>query len=423
MTRAAPERLWYPYAQHAVMDPPVFVRSAEGAHLHARDGRRIFDAVSSWWVNLHGHAHPAIARAVAKQARTLEHVLFAGFTHEPAQRLARGLCRIAPRGLERVFLSDNGSTAVEVALKMAAGYWKNRGEDRRLFVALEHAYHGDTFGAMAVSARGPFTAAYEPLLFDVRRLPFPEPGREQAALDAFEGVLRSEGRRVAGLIVEPLVLGAGGMRMYSPEALKALREICARGGIPFSADEVMPGFGRTGPLFASEAAGISPDLLCLSKGLTGGFMALGATLATEEIFRSFLSRDRGRAFFHGHSYTANPLACAAAVASLRVFETEPVARRIERLSGLHRRELRRFAGNPRVAAVRQRGTIAALELRAGDPGYLSALAPKLQRFYLSRDVLLRPLGNVVYLLPPYCSQDRDIVSAYDAIEESITLLG
>lgn len=415
--------LWRPYTQHATADAPLFVERARGATLYARGGRRLFDAISSWWVNLHGHGHPRIAEAVARQAASLEHVIFAQFTHEPAERLAAGLLRVAPRGLGRLFLSDDGSTAVEAALKMAFGFWRSRGQDRTLVAALEHAYHGDTFGAMSVSARGPFVAPFERLLFEARRLPFPEAGAEERTVDALERLLHEEGGRVAALIVEPLVLGAGGMLMYSAGCLKALREICARHGTLFIADEVMTGFGRTGSMFACEAAGVSPDLLCLSKGITGGFLPLGATLATEEIFQAFCSRDRARTFFHGHSYTGNPLACAAAFASLELFEREPVFERIGRIAALHERELKRFSGRREVAGTRRRGTIAAVELAVRDGGYLSALGPRLGRFYLERGVLLRPLGNVVYLMPPYCSTEEDLVSAYDAIEESLQLIG
>ena len=419
MTR---DRVWHPYTQHGAASAPIAVKSASGAYLLAEDGRRLFDAISSWWVNLHGHAEPSIAAAVAAQAATLEQVLFAGFTHAPAERLAERLAALAPRGLEHVFFSDDGSTAVEAALKMALGCRHHRGEDRPIVAALEHAYHGDTFGAMSVGARGAFTSPYERLLFSVQRLPFPEAGAEARTLEAFERLLAAEPGRVAALIVEPLVLGAGGMKMYGAPTLRALRELCSRHGVFLIADEVMTGFGRTGTMFACEQAGVSPDLLCLSKGLTGGFLPMGVTLATAEIFESFRSPDRAKAFFHGHSYTANPIACAAAVANLDLFAREPVFERIAAVAAAHRRGVARLAGLPGVAATRQLGTIAAAELRVPDGGYLSALGPRLYDFYLSRGVLLRPLGNVVYVLPPYCSTEEDLNKAYDAIEESLSLV-
>lgn len=415
------DRVWRPYTQHGAMAEPVWIDRAQGQYLYAKDGRRLFDAVSSWWVNLHGHGEPRIAAAIAAQATRLEHVIFAGFTHEPAETLAEKLVALAPAGLEHVFYSDDGSTAVEAGLKMALGAGSFRGRPRSVIAALEHSYHGDTFGAMSVSARGPFTQPYERHLFEVERLPFPEAGRERFTLEAFTALLARRPDEVAALILEPLVLGAGGMKMYAPAVLRDLRALCSRHGVYLIADEVMTGFGRTGTMFACEAAGVSPDILCLSKGITGGFLPLGVTMASGEVFDAFRSGDRAKAFFHGHSYTANPLACAAAAASLEIFKTDPVLERIAAIGALHERRLAALGSHPAVAAVRRRGTIAAVERRASDPGYLSALGPRLYDFYLSRGVLLRPLGNVVYLLPPYCSTDEDLNHAYDAIEESLGL--
>ncbi len=413
-------RPWHPYTQHATAAPPPLVESARGSFLHLADGRRIFDAISSWWVNLHGHAEPRIAAAISAQARRLEQVIFAGFTHEPAERLASRLVAVAPKGLERAFFSDDGSTAVEVAVKMALAC-RPAGERRSVIAALDCAYHGDTFGAMSVSARGPFTAPYARLLFDVERLPFPE-ADGGGTLEAFERLLKDSPGRVAALIVEPLVLGAGGMKMYGAAVLRGLRELCRRHGVLFIADEVMTGFGRTGTLFACDQAGVSPDIMCLSKGVTGGFLPLGVTLASAEVFAGFHSLDRGRAFFHGHSYTANPLACAAALANLDIFEQEPVFERIAAVARAHESGLKRLAGRPGIAAARRLGTIAAVEFDARDSGYLSDVGPRLYDFYLSRGVLLRPLGNVVYLMPPYCSTAEDIAAAYDAVEDSRALL-
>ena len=411
--------VWHPYTQHGQNQPIMEVERAQGVWLYTTDGRRILDAISSWWVNLHGHGHQRIVKAITQQAQQLEQVIFAGFTHAPAEDLAQQLLALAPKNLETVFYSDNGSTAVEVALKMAVGHFHNQGRPRHLFVAFEHAYHGDTVGAMSVGAPGPFTAFYQRLLFPVQRIPFPEAGQEEETLRVFRQMLTQQGDDIAGLIIEPLILGAGGMRTYAPELIRELRALCDHYGVLLIADEVMTGFGRTGTLFAMEQTGVAPDLMCLSKGITGGFLPLGATLATGEVFKSFLATDRAKAFYHGHSYTANPLACAAALANLEVFRTEPVWERISTISDTHYQELLALADEPAVVAVRQAGTIAAVEFRAEDEGYLSHRAPSLANFFLSRNILLRPLGNVVYILPPYCITPQELHEVYEAIHESI----
>jgi adenosylmethionine---8-amino-7-oxononanoate aminotransferase len=412
--RAADERfVWHPYTQHGLNQAPIPIASAEGAYLHAEDGRRIFDAVSSWWVTLHGHANPHIAAAIAEQASRLEQVIFAGFTHEPAARLAEQLVAIAPTGLQRVFYSDDGSTAVEVAVKMALQYHRNRGEDRPLVAALENAYHGDTFGAMSVSARGLFTEPFVPLLFEVARLPDPV---EHDVAAALERLIDTRGSELAAVIVEPLLLGAGGMRMWSADQLHRLRELTAAHGIPLIADEVLTGFGRTGPLFACEHAGVSPDIMCLSKGLTGGALPLGATLVREEIFETFKSADRAKTLFHGHSYTANPIACAAALASMSLLD-EACTEHRRRIERSHWRAAQRLASVRGVENVRVLGTVLALELTSPSGGYLDAVGPAVHRFALDRGVLLRPLGNTIYVLPPYCSSDHALAEAYDVIAE------
>ncbi|HEY4128969.1 MAG TPA: adenosylmethionine--8-amino-7-oxononanoate transaminase [Gemmatimonadaceae bacterium] len=410
--------VWHPYTQHGLGESwPQIVR-AEGAYLYDDTGRAIFDGISSWWVTLHGHAQPEVAAAIAEQARTLEQVIFAGFTHEPAARLAQDLTARVPRGLNRVFYSDNGSTAVEVAVKIALQYWQNRGEHRRMILALENAYHGDTFGAMSVSARGLFTDPFADQLFQVTRLPDPVDGDGAPLLAALDHVLDTRGDDVAALIVEPMLMGAGGMRMWSAATLKGMRERCAVRGILFIADEVFTGFGRTGPLFACEHAGISPDIMCLSKGITAGFLPFGATLATDELFEAFHSQDRKKTLFHGHSYAANPIACAAAVASLRLLDESSAARRaaIERA---HRNAATTLASLPGVTNVRVLGTVIALDLVVSDGGYLSGVGLELRKYALERGVLLRPLGDTVYVLPPYCSTDADLARAYDVIAEFV----
>ncbi|MER9586516.1 adenosylmethionine--8-amino-7-oxononanoate transaminase [Mesorhizobium sp. M0276] len=408
--------VWHPFTQHA-LEPaiPEIVRT-EGAYLRRADGARILDAISSWWVVTHGHRHPRIMKAIETTASSLDQIIFAGFTHEPAERLAKALVGLAPAGLDWVFYSDSGSTSVEVALKMALSYFRNIGAPRSRIVVMDHSYHGDTIGTMSVGARGVFNAAYEPLLFEVDTIPFPAAGREQETLDRLEAVTRD--RRVAALIVEPLVLGAGGMLMYPASVLAELKKITEASGTLLIADEVMTGWGRTGTMFACEQASISPDILCTSKGLTGGAIPLAVTLATDAIFQAHYSEDRKKTFFHSSSYTANPIACAAALANVEIWRDEPVAERIAALSAMQGTGLRRFRDNSFFTDCRATGTIAALDLRTGSAGYLAEIGPKLRAFFLERGLLVRPLGNVLYFLPPYCITGDELERLYDAIEEA-----
>jgi adenosylmethionine-8-amino-7-oxononanoate aminotransferase len=421
--------VWRPFTQIATAPPPLPIVRAEGMYLHTADGRAILDGISSWWVNLHGHAVPRLVRAIEAQAARLEHVIFAGFAHEPAARLAEALARRAPRGLERVFYSDDGSTAVEVALKMAAQSWLQRGEpERTVFVALEQAYHGDTFGAMAAGGIELFREKFQPFLFRVERAPAPCPFRfdrrrnsaacVQHALAALDAVLARNTGRVAAVIVEPMLQGAGGMIVWPREYLGGLRDLCDRHRTLLIADEVLTGFGRTGKLFACEHGPIAPDILCLSKGLTGGFLPLGATLASEEIFASFLGTDRSMAFFHGHSYTANPIACAVALESIALLEESRALDRVTAIEARFADRLTRIARHAAVADVRGIGGVAAIELEPrGTGGYLDDIGPRLAQEFLARDVLLRPLGNVIYLLPPYIISDGEIDRVFDIIED------
>mgnify|MGYP002778013819 CR=1 FL=1 len=412
--------VWHPYTQHWQAPAPVEIVRARGSWLHPAAGAPILDAISSWWVTLHGHAEPAIVDAIARQAGELEQVIFAGFTHAPAARLAAELVRVLPPGLDRVFFSDDGSTAVEAGLKLALQWWHNRGEPRRLVLALERAYHGDTFGAMSVGARGVFSAPFDAHLFEVAHLP--DPSVDPAAtLRAFDALVDRRGGEVAALVVEPLVLGAGGMRMWGADTLAALARRCRSAGILLVADEVMTGFGRTGPLFACAHAGVTPDVVCLSKGITGGFLPLGATVTTERLFEGFLAEDRRRTLFHGHSYTANPIACAAALASLALLEDPACTAARARIERAHRRHLDRLAGHPLVRDPRLLGTVAALDLvdpEAGRAaaGYLAPAGRALAAYALEQRVLLRPLGDACYLLPPYCTTDDELALAYAVIE-------
>jgi len=403
--------VWHPFTQHGLGEPIPLVERAEGAALYTEDGSRIIDAISSWWVTTHGHRHPRIMAAIAEQAGKLDQIIFAGWTHEPAETLARALIAAMPAPLAHVFFSDSGSTSVEVALKMALGFWVNRGVARHRIVAMEHSYHGDTIGTMSVGARGVFNRAYAPLLFEVATIPFPHAGAEQATLDALDAHCRAS---AAAFIVEPLILGAGGMLTYQPAVLAGMREICRRHEVLFIADEVMTAWGRTGTLLACEQAGIVPDILCLSKGLTGGAIPLAATLATPALFEAHRSQDRGRMFFHSSSYTANPVGCAAANANLAIWREEPVLERIALLGARQQARLDRLASHPLVANPRRLGTITAFELGEG-AGYLSDIAPRATAFFRERNVLLRPLGNTIYVMPPYCIDESDLDAVYAAI--------
>lgn len=407
-------KIWHPYTQEAAEPPPIAIERGEGAYLYTRDGRRLIDAISSWWVNLHGHAHPAIAEAIAAQARKLEQVIFAGFTHEPAEQLNERLGKIVPSGLERTFYSDNGSTAVEVALKIAVQYWYNLGKPKKhRIVALDHAYHGDTVGAMSVSADSPFTAAFESLRLPVLRV------RDSVEL---ERLLKEKRDDIAAMIVEPLVQAASGMLMYPGAELERYMTVCRAHDVLFIADEVFTGMGRTGRMFACEHAGVHPDLMCISKGLTGGFLPFAVTLSRKKIYDAFHSEDRSRTFFHGHSYSGNPLGCAAALATLKIFETEPVFDRIAVIEGIHRERLTEFRKDSKVCDVRMLGTVAAIELRADDAGYLSSLRSRLYERFIGAGILLRPLGNVIYTVPPYAIRPDDLHYIYDVIGKTLSAI-
>jgi len=406
--------VWHPFTQHGLREPIPQVVSARGAWLECADGTQLLDAISSWWVITHGHCEPRIAAAIAAQAGVLDQVIFAGYTHPAAEAVARGLVEVAPAGLAHVFFSDSGSTAVEVALKMALGYWHNRRESRHRILVMEHSYHGDTIGAMSVGERGVFNRAYAPLLFDVATVPFPAAGAEQRTLDALEALCRAP-ETPAAFIVEPLVLGAGGMLVYPPAVLRAMREICVRHSVLFIADEVMTGWGRTGTLFACEQAGIAPDLMCLAKGLTGGMVPLAATLASTAIFEAHSSRDRADMFFHSSSFTANAVGCAAAQANLAIWQGEDVPGRVAALGAALDAGLARLADQAAFANPRRLGGIAAIDLSVPDAGYLSDVAPRLRAYFLAQGLLLRPLGNTIYMMPPYCTAPDEIARAFEVI--------
>ncbi|MCA1940999.1 MAG: adenosylmethionine--8-amino-7-oxononanoate transaminase [Caenispirillum bisanense] len=425
--------VWHPFTQAQTAPEPLPVVSAHGAVLVEDGGREILDLISSWWVNLHGHAHPAIADAIADQARRLEQVIFAGFTHEPAVRLSARLAQILPGGLDKVFFSDNGSTAVEVALKAALQVFRNRGETGRTrFLAFDGGYHGDTVGAMSAGVSSKFFEAWQEMLFPVDILPVPATwmgdadveAREAEALAALERHLDAHGRHIAAAIIEPLVQGASGMRMHRPEFLRAVTERLRAHGVLVIFDEVMTGFGRTGALFACLGAGVAPDFICLSKGLTAGFLPMSLTVTTTVLHDAFLGDSLDRAFLHGHSFTANPLGCAAALASLDLLLADDCTQARTRIEAFHRAALADLAGHPLVARPRVQGTIAAFDVpvAAGEGGYASAVGPRLKESFARDGLLIRPLGNVVYLLPPYCVTDAQLTRAWEGISRALSSL-
>ena len=412
--------IWRPFTQHALQPGAFKIARAEGAWLEAEDGKRFLDAISSWWVITHGHRHPAIMQAIREETERLDQIIFAGFTHEPAETLARRLVTLTPPGLDYVFYSDSGSTCVEVAIKMALGFWRNLGELRTRIVALEHGYHGDTIGAMSAGARSPFNAPYEPLLYEVSRIPFPSRGREQQSLDALERACRE---KPAAFLVEPLILGTGGMRIYGADTLAEMKRICAQYGVLFIADEVMTGFGRTGTLFACEQGDVVPDIVCYAKGLTGGALPLAVTMCKREIFEAHLSPERARGFFHSSSYTANPIACAAALANLDVWATGVPAARVAELCEMQATRIARFANDARFSNARRLGIITALDLNVGQGGYLAAIALDLMRFFNERGLVLRPLGQTIYVFPPYCVEEAELDLIYEAIGDAADRFG
>lgn len=420
--------VWHPCSQMKDYEelPPIVVERGEGAWLVDEGGRRYLDAVSSWWTNLHGHGHPRIAAAVARQAAALEHVLFANFTHRPAILLAEALCELLPPALTRVFFADNGSAAVEVALKISFQWHQQAGSPaRRRFASLAGAYHGETLGALATGDLDLYSAVFRPLMMDTLRVPGPDcyrcpagRARGTCAAECFgpmERALEAHGDELCAVIVEPLVQCAAGMRIYPPAYLHKLREATARRGVHLIADEIAVGFGRTGRMFAFEHAGVVPDLVCLSKGITGGFLPLSAVVTGEEIYRAFYADwSENKAFLHSHSYTGNPLACAAALESLALFREEAVLERVGALSRALERLARETLANLEfVGEYRQLGLIGAVELvedraaRRGFDGRLRA-GYRAYRRALKRGVLLRPLGNVLYFMPPYCVTEDEL---------------
>jgi adenosylmethionine-8-amino-7-oxononanoate aminotransferase len=411
--------IWYPFTQMKTAAAPIHIERAKDCTLYATDGKEYIDAVSSWWVNIHGHSNKFIADKIAQQAKTLEHVIFAGFTHTPAIELSERLIKILPDHFTKIFFSDDGSTSVEVAIKMALQYWHNQGfTNKTKIIAFENAYHGDTFGAMSAGAESIFNAAFQSLLFEVHHIPAPNKNNVNAVKKQLSGLINKG--NIAAFIFEPLIQGAGGMLMHEANYLDELISIANQKNIICIADEVMTGFGRTGKNFAIEYLKNQPDIICLSKGITGGFMALGVTVTSQKIFDAFYADEKEKTFYHGHSYTANPLACAAANASLQLLTSDECQDKIQSICKQHNSFVNKIKDHESIKEVRQQGTIIAIEFNTNeDTSYFNSIRDKLYQFYLDNGVLLRPLGNIIYIMPPYCITENELNKVYDIITRSL----
>ena len=420
--------IWHPFTQHAINPESVLIDRAAGAYLFARNveegiskgERRIIDAISSWWVISHGHCHPYIINKVQEQAARLDQVIFAGFTHEPAEELGAKLMDATHKAFDHVFFSDSGATSVEIALKMAIGYWAHIDKPRQKIIAFSDGYHGDTFGSMSAGGRAIYNKLYEHYLFDVEHIPVPVQGKESEGLQKLEEYLNANKGNVAAFLFEPLLLGAGGMKIYSADTLKAMVDMCRAHEVLLIADEVMTGFGRTGSMFACQQAEFWPDIMCLSKGLTGGFLPMGATLCSKAIYDAFYHKDRAKMFFHSSSFMGNALSCAAANASLDIWQEEPVQERIDSIAKYHAEAAASFSKRSDITHIRQKGTMLAMDVVVNEgKGYLSSVQPVLYDLFLSQNILLRPLGNTVYVLPPYCITEQDLDEIYSAIHYAL----
>ena len=411
--------LWHPYTQHKTAAPPIVITKGEGALLWDGSGKEYIDAIASWWVNPFGHSNKFIADAIYKQLTTLEHVLFGGFTHEPAIQVAEQLMKMLPSNQQKIFFSDNGSTAVEVGIKVALQFFYNKGEPRKTIIAFEDAFHGDTFAAMAASGISFYTQAFKGMFIDVVRIPVPVKGKEQESFDSLKRVI--EQHECAAFIFEPLVLGAAGMVMYEPESLDELIKICKENNVLTIADEVMTGFGKTGNTFACDYLKTQPDMMCLSKALTGGTIPMAITTFTQELFDGFYSDDINKALFHGHTFTANPTGCAAALASMELLQTNEMQLNIIRVNQKHLEFQKRVGKHDKVATTRVLGVIFALEIKTENAeSYYGTLRNQLYDFFIANGVILRPVGNIVYILPPYIISDVQLDRIYTIVERSLT---
>ncbi|ESU23742.1 adenosylmethionine-8-amino-7-oxononanoate aminotransferase [Flavobacterium enshiense DK69] len=409
---------WHPYTQHKTAQTHIAIAKGEGALLWDENGKEYIDAIASWWVNPYGHSNKFIADAIYKQLTTLEHVLFGGFTHEPAVQVAEKLIPMLPDNQKKLFYSDNGSTAVEIAIKVALQFFYNKDEKRTKIIAFENAFHGDTFAAMAASGISFFTEAFRGSLIEVVRIPVPTQGNEQASYDALEALAKTG--EFAGFIFEPLVQGAAGMVMYDAAELDKLMAICKKHQVFTIADEVMTGFGKTGKNFACDYLTEQPDMMCLSKALTGGTIPMAITTFTQELFDGFYDDDVNKALFHGHTFTANPTGCAAALASMQLLEAEEMQQNIKRINRQHLEFQQKIQNHARVTTTRVLGVIFALEIKTGEAeSYYGNFRNKLYNFFIGKGVILRPVGNIVYVLPPYIISDAQLEKIYQTVEEAL----
>lgn len=421
LTEKDSQYLWHPYTQHKTSQTPIAISRGEGALLWDENNKEYIDAIASWWVNPFGHSNKIIADAIYKQLTTLEHVLFGGFTHEPAIKVAEKLMEILPKNQQKIFFSDNGSTAVEVAIKVALQYFFNKNEKRTTIIAFENAFHGDTFAAMAASGISFYTQAFQGMFIDVVRIPVPVKGQEQTSFDALENVIKNY--NCAGFIFEPLVQGAAGMVMYEPESLVKLIQICKDNKVLTIADEVMTGFGKTGKTFAMDYVEADPDMICLSKALTGGTIPMAITTFTQEVFDAFYDDDINKALFHGHTFTANPTGCAAALASIELLQTQEMQGNIERINKSHLTFQKKIEKHSKVITARTLGVIFAVEIKSdSEESYYGSMRTKLYNFFIEKGVVLRPVGNIVYILPPYIMTEEQLQKVYSIIEEAIEMV-
>ena len=421
LTERDSQNIWHPYTQHKTSKPPIAIVKGEGALLWDENGKEYIDAIASWWVNPFGHSNRFIADAIYKQLTTLEHVLFGGFTHEPAVVLSEKLLEILPNNQNKIFFSDNGSTAVEVAIKVAFQFFYNKNEQKTTLIAFENAFHGDTFAAMAASGISFYTQAFEGMFIDVVRIPVPIKGQEEASFLALRNAINNN--NCAGFIFEPLVQGAAGMVMYEPESLDELIRICQENKVLTIADEVMTGFGKTGKTFACDYLKTQPDMICLSKALTGGTIPMAITTFTQAIFEGFYDDDINKALFHGHTFTANPTGCAAALASLELLQTPEMQLSINRINQKHLVFQNHIKNHPKVATTRVRGVIFALEIKSeNQEAYYGNLRNQLYDFFIENGIVLRPVGNIVYILPPYIISDEQLNKVYAVIENAFEII-
>ncbi len=411
-------KIWHPFTQHGLNEPIIEIETSDGEFLITPGGEKIIDGISSWWVNTIGHKNPVVSEAIQKQAEKLHQIIFAGFTHKPALNVAENLSKFLPENFTHVFFSDSGSTSVEVALKMAVGYHFNKGSTRSKVVAMEHSYHGDTFGGMSSGARSVFNEPYTKMLFEVERIPYPVEGKENEAIEAYKKLLQKEGGKIGAIILEPLVLGSGGMFFYKPFVLEELYKLSKEYRVIFCLDEVMTGFGRTGTMFAFNQTNIIPDIICLSKGLTGGSIPLAATVCTKEIYDAYLSEDKAKMFFHSSSYTANPIACAAANANLEIWQNTDILADVKRINEFYLGQIERIK-NLGGKNVRTLGDIFAFEVQTDGNDYVSNIGVKFYEYFRKNGVLLRPLGNTIYVMPPYCISKESLEKIFDVIENAM----